>query len=280
MKCPSLSSRERVLLALAHKETDRIPIAMVCSGINEPARTAFEEYLRVHRGLALDGYLDAILDVQHVAPRFIGPRLETGTDYWGVKRIAFDHGQGVYHEIEHYPLADATCVDDIARYPWPTADQFDYAVLPERIGALQANRDRCIMISNGNVFESSWYMRGLEQMLVDMIVDPCLAHEIMQHVADFYVEHFRRILAAGRGEIDLAFTADDIGGQNGLLMSLDLWEQFIKPHHQRLNAVIHEYGARVIYHTDGGIMEAIPGLIDMGIDVEADRAVCGDETMV
>ena len=37
----SLSSRERVRLALEHRETDRIPIAMVCSGINEPARTEF-----------------------------------------------------------------------------------------------------------------------------------------------------------------------------------------------------------------------------------------------
>ncbi len=72
---------------------------------------------------------------------------------------------------------------------------------------------------------------------------------------------------AANGEVDLVFTADDIGGHNGLLMSLDMWEQFIKPSHVRLNAVIHEHGARVIYHSDGGIMEAVPGLIDMGIDV-------------
>jgi len=36
----SLSHRERVRLALAHQPTDRIPIAMVCSGINPPARAA------------------------------------------------------------------------------------------------------------------------------------------------------------------------------------------------------------------------------------------------
>lgn len=34
-----LSSRERVRLALAHENTDRIPMAMVCSGINEPTRS-------------------------------------------------------------------------------------------------------------------------------------------------------------------------------------------------------------------------------------------------
>jgi uroporphyrinogen decarboxylase len=81
------------------------------------------------------------------------------------------------------------------------------------------------------------------------------------------VVHFERMLSAAQGRIDLAFTADDIGGQEGLLMSLAMWERFIKPHHTRLNRVIHEHGAKVIYHSDGSVMEAVPGLVEMGIDV-------------
>ena len=50
-------------------------------------------------------------------------------------------------------------------------------------------------------------------------------------------------------------------------MSLDMWERHIKPCHVRLNQAIHELGAKVIYHSDGAVMEAVPGLIDMGIDV-------------
>ena len=46
-----------------------------------------------------------------------------------------------------------------------------------------------------------------------------------------------------------------------------MWEKHIKPHHIRINRLIHEHGARAIYHTDGAVMEAVPGLIDMGIDV-------------
>jgi uroporphyrinogen decarboxylase len=67
--------------------------------------------------------------------------------------------------------------------------------------------------------------------------------------------------------VDLAFTADDIAGQRGLLLSLDMWERFIKPHHRRLNRAIHEFGVKVIYHSDGAVTKAVPGLIDMGIDV-------------
>jgi uroporphyrinogen decarboxylase len=98
-------------------------------------------------------------------------------------------------------------------------------------------------------------------------MNPKLAQAIFERVCGFYVEHFREILSVADGEIDLVFTADDIAGQEGLLMSLDMWSESIKPYHTRLNQTIHEFGARVIYHSDGAVMDAIPDLIDMGIDV-------------
>jgi len=262
-----LSSRERVRLALDHQETDRIPIAMVCSGINEPARSEFDAFLRERRGCGVDEYLAALLDIRSVDPWYVGPRLAPCTDIWGVRRRPVQFGAGSYDEIEHYPLAGDLGLDDLERYPWPSVDLFDYEVLPGQIRAAHADGEHCLLVYNGNIFETSWYMRGFEQMFMDMLLAPDLVHAIMERVTDFYVEHFRRVLSAGRGEIDLIFTADDIGGQNGLLLSLAMWEQFIKPYHVRLNAAIHEYGAGVIYHSDGAVMDAIPGLIDMGIDV-------------
>jgi uroporphyrinogen decarboxylase len=262
-----LSSRERVRLALDHKETDRIPIAMVCSGINEPTRTQFDGYLKREHNTSLEAYLDAILDITSVDPEYAGPRLPLGQDIWGVIRTPVSFGAGTYDEIFHYPLADAEGVDEIAKYPFPTVETFDYSVLPERIKALQQEGERCLMISNANIFETSWYMRGFEQIFVDMITNPELVHAIMRRVTDFFVEHFSNMLSFARGTIDLAFTADDIGCQRGLLMSPDMWEQFIKPYHLEVNKAIHEFGAKVIYHTDGSVMKAVPGLIDMGIDV-------------
>jgi uroporphyrinogen decarboxylase len=123
------------------------------------------------------------------------------------------------------------------------------------------------MIQNANIFESAWYMRGFEQALMDFYDNPELIVAILERTADFYCTYFRQILQAAEGRIDLAFTADDIGGQNGLLMSLATWEQFIQPFHRQLNRVIHDFGVKVIYHTDGAVMKAVPGLMEMGIDV-------------
>ena len=262
----ALSSRERVRLALRHKETDRIPIAMVCSGINPPARRELDKYLR-KRGVDVQSYLDSFIDIRQVGPQYVGPRLGPGEDIWGVRRKPVSYGSGSYDEIDYYPLAEARGMDDLGKHRWPSTEWLDYSVLPERIAAAQADGEHCLMVSNGNIFESSWYMRGFERMFTDFFLNPGLAHGIMERVTGFYVEHFGKMLSAARGGVDLAFTADDIGGQNGLLMSLGTWEEFLKPYHVRLNRTIHEFGVKVIYHTDGAVMKAVEGLIDMGIDV-------------
>jgi uroporphyrinogen decarboxylase len=263
----AISHRERVRLALEHQETDRVPIAMVCSGINPPAWRELAEYLGRERGTTVDDYLHPLIDIRNVAPPYVGPALPERTDIWGVRRMPVSYGAGEYQEIEHYPLRGANSPEDVAAHAWPGVDWFDYDALPARVAELQRDGEYCLMASNGNIFESSWYMRGFEQFFMDLVLQPELAHAIMDRVCDFFCEHFRRILSAVPGQIDLVFTADDIGGQNGLLMSLDMWAEHLKPYHQRLNGVIHGLGARVIYHTDGAVMEAVPGLIEQGIDV-------------
>jgi uroporphyrinogen decarboxylase len=262
----SLSSRDRVLLALDHQVTDRIPIALVCSGINPPASAEYDRFLRREHGVTLANYLDSFIDIRPVGPRYNGPPLAPGMDIWGVHRRSQSFGAGEYDEIDGYPLANAS-LEDVIHYPWPSPDWFDYPSLNDSIARANVDGEHCLMISNGNVFESTWYMRGFEQTFMDFLLHPELVCAIMERVSDFYIQHFTRMLQVADGRVDLVFTADDIGGQNGLLTSLKTWETFIKPFHQKMNRAIHEFGVKVIYHTDGSIMKAVPGLIDMGIDV-------------
>ena len=267
MSTQTLSHRERVRLALEHHTTDRVPIAMVCSGVNAPAARAWEEYLARERGTSIAAFLHPLLDIRGVAPPYIGPSLPAGTDIWGVHRAPMSYGADAYHEIDCYPLASAQTAADVAAHDWPSADWYDYAALPALVAEAQAEGEYCLMLSGGNPFEASWYMRGFEQAFVDLVMAPEVLHAILSRVTDYFVSFLNRALAAVPGEIDLVFTADDIGGQNGLLMSLGMWEEHLKPYHVRLNRAIHEHGARVIYHSDGSVTRAVPGLLDMGIDV-------------
>jgi len=262
-----MSGRERVRAALAHEPTDRVPIAMICSGINEPARGRLEAYLRRELGMDVDAWLARYIDVREVGPRYVGPALAEGEDIWGVHRGWTSWGPGSYFEIDHYPLAAARTGEDLDRHRWPSVDWFDYSVLPARIAAARSEGDPALIVTNGNIFESAWYMCGFERTLGDLLEEPGFVRDLLGRVTDYYVSFFRRVLAAANGGVDLVFTADDIGGQHGLLMSLATWEELIKPCHRRLNAAIHEFGARVVYHSDGDVMDAVGGLVDMGIDV-------------
>jgi uroporphyrinogen decarboxylase len=267
MRHAELTGRERVRLALRHETADRVPIAMVCSGINPPAERELAAYLLRERGLTVEEYLKPLVDITKVAPPYRGPALPEGTDAWGVVRRPVSYGTGAYDEIAHYPLAGAAAVGDLASHRWPDPDWWDFDGLRDQIALARADDDPCLMIVNGNLFETSWYMRGLEQMLVDAMVDEGLFDAVMSRVTDFYVAFFSRALAAAGGEIDLVFTADDIGDQRGPILPPDRWRRLIAPHHRRLNDVIHSHGAKVIYHSDGSVMWALDGLVEMGIDV-------------
>jgi uroporphyrinogen decarboxylase len=262
-----LSSRERVRLALNHQETDRIPIAMVCSGINYPADEAFDRLLQREKGVNLQTFLAQTLDVRSVAARYIGPPLPANTDFWGVRRKIVSYGASGYDEIDYYPLKDAQSIDDLIAYPWPTTDWFDYDALNDSINRANADGEHCLMISNGNIFESSWYMRGFEQIFIDLVENPEFVQALLERVANFWIKHFTRMLEAADGRVDLAFTADDIAGQRGLLISPGMWRKYIMPYHVRLNDAIHQFDVKVIYHSDGAVQKAVPGLIEMGIDV-------------
>ena len=95
-----LSHRERVRLALEHRDTDRVPIAMVCSGINPPARAALSDYLARERNTTVEAFLKPLIDINGVSPEYVGPPLAPGQDMWGVRRREVSYGVGSYNEIE------------------------------------------------------------------------------------------------------------------------------------------------------------------------------------
>ncbi len=266
----SLTHRERINLGLAGQDTDHIPIAMVCSGFAITVARQFNDLLQQYHSTNIRDYLNRTLDIKNIWPPYIGPALPHGVDFWGVKRKKMYYSEGndtdYYLEIDG-PVLEHASLEEILAHPWPTTDWFDYAAIPDIIKDLQVGGPYSLLASNGNIFESSWFLRGFEQIFLDMALQPEVAHTIFTKVTDFFIAHFTRLLEAAGGEIDLVFTADDVAGQEGMLMSPEMWEEQIKPFHARLNQAIHNFGARVIYHSCGSVMPVVPGFIDMGVDI-------------
>ena len=273
-----LSPRERVRLALDHRETDRVPITLVCAELEPPARAALAAHLGVDAGAGVDRYLAQFVDLVPVGPSFRGwdpeyrgPALDRSSagydDVWGCRWEPISYGEGTHWEIARYPLAGARDISDLDQHLWPQPEWWDYAAAAKRIAHARDERDCALIMMSGNPFERAWWMRGFERTLLDMLERPELYHAIISRITDLQVEATRRVLEAADGGVDMAFTGDDIAGQDGLLISLPMWEEFIKPYHVRLHQTVHEFGVKVCYHSDGNVMAAIPGLVEMGIDV-------------
>jgi uroporphyrinogen decarboxylase len=110
-------------------------------------------------------------------------------------------------------------------------------------------------------------LRGLEQSLLDPLLEPELTHEIVTRISDFFYEYHRRVFEACEGLIDVAQVTDDLGSQTGPLISMDLYREFYAPQHKRFIDLCHNFGIKVFHHDDGSCRLFLPLLVEMGIDI-------------
>ena len=266
-----LMPHERVTLALNHQETDRPPVDFLAT----PETWArLKTYLRFEDNEGLLSFLG--IDLRQPRQRYIGPPLHRHadggwTDAWGVRRRPVAYCHGTYNEIAEHPLAGTDDPSQLGKYSWPQPEWWDAECLADEIRRFDAQGSYAIELAEfgdpGGIFETAWYLCGMEQLLVDMIDQPDMAFEIMRRVTDFYLGTLERVMATVGDRIDLIWTSDDIAHQHGILMSIRKWRELVAPHHKRFNQRVHELGARVMYHSCGAVRPFIPDLIGVGVDV-------------
>jgi len=265
--------RELVARAFMHEETPRVPFSLGF-GINPPARQKLSEYLGHASVSQTDEMLSRYDDVRRAYVPYVGPPNRNRTmqngitvDIWDVWRKPVSYSaDGEYHEICRYPLAEAKTTADLDAFDWPDPDWFDYQAIPEILERINPGGRYAIRLGNCSVFESAWYMRGFERTLQGFALEPELIAKIFKRVAAYQTEFYSRALEAAKGGIDIAFTADDIAGQNGMLISPETWSAQIMPWHKKINGALKSFGAKILYHTDGAAQSAIGGMIEMGAD--------------
>ena len=257
--------RERVLTALSHKVTDRVPLDFW--GVPETWQKLYEYFHTDHD----EDILEALgIDIRQFQPEYRGrtKTLPDGSyiDRMGTHRKKVRNEFCVYEEYASSPLGYVDAISDFERYVWPDIEDYDFACLPEKIGG--ANRNYFIKLETGGLFELAWALRGYERFMLDMVEAPEIAHFIMGKITDFYCEYVRRAMRYAGDKYDMVYTYDDMAGQNTLLISKRMWSEFIRPYHVKLNKVIRgECGKIVMYHSCGAVYDLIPELLELPIDV-------------
>jgi uroporphyrinogen decarboxylase len=164
-------------------------------------------------------------------------------------------------------LATAHSVEDLKKHRWPDPSWFDFSPVGDVIRDMNAASPRHVRYRIGSVFEVAWQLRGLEQFMLDMMLEPQIPRYMMERLTDLYVENLRQVLTRSGEDIDMVYIYDDLASNAGLLISLEMWEEFIRPHHVQIIEVAHKFGKKVMYHSDGAIHALVGPLIDIGGDV-------------
>jgi len=118
-----------------------------------------------------------------------------------------------------------------------------------------------------SVWQHPSFLRGLDQLLVDMAIDPEVANLLLDRFTDFYLGYFDRMLTSARGRIDLLRQADDLGTQSSLLFGPEMFRTFVKPRIARFVDLAHSHGVAFMFHSCGAIRPFIDDLIEIGVDV-------------
>jgi len=271
-----MNSRERVLRTLNLEQPDRVPIDLWMS-------SGFTRKLLPTLGIGEKAFLDLHdVDLRYIeGPAYVGPPLReysdgSDEDIWGVRRatvtVPTTGGSETYQEVAWSPLASAQTVEDVNNYDhWPSPDWFDYGGIERQCEEIR-REERAVVFMGDRMnrlaqLKPAMYLRGVEQILVDMIGDPEIAEAVFAKVRRFYRSYAERIFEAARGKIDILLMGDDFGSQNGPLISPEMWTRFIGEGFGEYASLAKSYGLRVMHHTCGSVRPIVPLMIERGLDV-------------
>jgi len=264
-----VNAKERVLMSLNHQEPDRCPI-------NFRATDAIVDIVCKHYKKDYYGLLEHLnVDFREVFADYAGPKfkkLDDGTqlDIWGVGRqeLITELSRDVY--VNHSPLSHAETVEEVRKYNWPSVDLFDFSQMEskcDRFAGYAISTPGIHAEGYHGVFHLLTYLFGMEKAMLDLALNEEMVQEAIKHINKFLVDYYEKMFQQANGKIDFLFYKDDFGSQNSQLISREMFRQFFGPGLKELVDLANSYGAALILHSCGSVINLIPDFIDLGVRV-------------
>lgn len=283
-----MNSRQRVNLAIDHKEPDRVPIDLW----GTDSRLLNDFYFEVLKYLKLDGlgekvrpgksaeYVDYRIsdlvgsDFRHIVigkPQNFQPYTDDKGitfDEWGIGRKP----KGAYNFITHQPLFDAD-ISDIEKYKGPfIKDPGRIKGLEEQAKDWYENTDYSITTTgpiSGFLMEYYQYLRGTENFFTDLYLNPALAERLIEKLSEIFIEFYVYFITPVAKYITWIEFESDFGMQDRPFLSKELFNKFLKKPMGRVISEVKKAApnAKIFLHSCGSIRELIPEFLDIGIEI-------------
>jgi hypothetical protein len=260
-----MTSRERVVGVLNFKEVDRFPRTLwalpSASELRQKMLEEMDEEFEFDIGGPVGSYGkgkrctgEPYVDLMY-------------TDAWGCVWVAGE--EGVVGEVKNFPLSDWAALDNY-ELPWELLDQADLTGVNE--GCKRS--DKFILANTGvRPFERMQFLRGTEDLFVDLALDEPELHRLKDMLHDFYIKEIEMWVET---DVDGIQFMDDWGSQRSLLISPALWQKIFKPMYKEYCDIIRGKGKYVFFHSDGNIESIYPDLIEIGIHAVNSQLFCMD----
>ena len=253
-----MTSRERVLMAIEHKEPDRVPVC--ATYVPEIAGALREKY-------GSEGDLGVVLgnDMVKIASG-IENSFYLSDEYtcrYGIRWRSVKNRYGSYTEIAKHPLAG----DPSKIYDYKMPGMEENVLRQVRDAVRDYGREKWIIGScQCSVFEAAWYLRGLEEFLMDLAAEEEHADVLLDKVMQFPLEMGLKFIDLG---VDMVWLGDDISTQTSMMMSPDMWLKYLKPRYEKMFSAFKtaKPDIKLCYHSCGNVEAVVSELIDIGLDV-------------
>ena len=120
-------------------------------------------------------------------------------------------------------------------------------------------------------FEQLQFIRGTENLFIDLMMQPVKFMEFKERMHDF---HCRLLKKWAQTDVDALMMMDDWGSQRSLLINPALWDELFAPMYRDYIDIAHSAGKKMFMHSDGYTLDIIPKLIDMGLDAINSQIFC------
>lgn len=256
-----MNSIERVYAAIRHQPVDRLPrFSWIGRGAGDNLRKALGSQADDIDELIGNDVKQTWLSINGEMDRPCEEG-ESFVDEWGIRW----HRDGYYNAVISHPLADLE-EEEILAYPFPDPDK------PERYEYLQElidkyGKEKFIGADvSGSMFEPAFHLRGMDNLMVDMATEDPVADIILDRLCDFTTKVACRATRMG---VNWIWLGDDMGSQQSMLISPDMWRKYFKPRMKKIIDAVHEIDPDmpIAYHSCGSIYPIIGELAEIGINV-------------
>jgi len=182
------------------------------------------------------------------------------TDHWGVRwqvgiegTVPFPRGN---------PLPNLDLLDD---YHIPDPNDLVFTDEMQRALAAVDRGEKLVMGSlTYLLFERVWAITGMDNFLVGLITHPTETHRLLHSIADYARKVFDRYLELG---VDAVSFSEDLGSQRALMMSPDMFREFLLPEYEYCFENVLAAGKIVHFHSCGCIEAVASDLAGIGVTV-------------